>query len=185
MCNHCFRAHCLDRPPSHLLWYLHVVCIPKLPVFSLLSLCTQGEFQSLLFVIFEIASTTSDYKDFRGKKRLIFVPCYVASMRHGLYFSLSTPLAPLYFLALHGIKDTDLGVPVMVQRKRLWLGTMRLRVQSLASLRGLRIWCCCELWCTSQMRLGSGIAVAVAEGGSCSSDSTLSLGTLHMLRVWP
>ena len=25
-----------------------------------------------------------------------------------------------------------------------------------------RIWHCCELWCRSQMRLGSGIAVAVA-----------------------
>ena len=31
----------------------------------------------------------------------------------------------------------------------------------LASLSGLRIWRCCELWCRSQMRLGSGIAVAV------------------------
>ena len=30
------------------------------------------------------------------------------------------------------------------------------------SLSGLRIWCCCDLWCRSQMRLRSGIAVAVA-----------------------
>ena len=32
---------------------------------------------------------------------------------------------------------------------------MRLRVRSLASLSGLRIQCCLELWCGSQMRLGS------------------------------
>ena len=40
-----------------------------------------------------------------------------------------------------------LGVPVMVQRKQIRLGTMRLQVQSLASLSGLRIRHCCELWC--------------------------------------
>ena len=32
------------------------------------------------------------------------------------------------------------GVPVVAQQKRIWLGTMRLRVQSLAPLSGLRIW---------------------------------------------
>ena len=42
------------------------------------------------------------------------------------------------------------------------LGTMRLRVWSLASCSGLRIQHCCEPWCRSQMRLGSGIAVALA-----------------------
>ena len=42
------------------------------------------------------------------------------------------------------------------------LRTMRLWVQSLASLSGLRIWCWCELWCRSQMQLGSCMAVAVA-----------------------
>ena len=36
------------------------------------------------------------------------------------------------------------------------------RVQSLASFSGLRIQRCHELWCRSQMRLGSGVAVAVA-----------------------
>ena len=25
----------------------------------------------------------------------------------------------------------------------------------------LRIWCCCELWCSSQTQLGSGVATAV------------------------
>ena len=37
---------------------------------------------------------------------------------------------------------------------------MRLRVQSLAFLSGLRIQHCCELWCRWQMWLGSGVAVA-------------------------
>ena len=32
----------------------------------------------------------------------------------------------------------------MGQQKRIRLGTMRLRAQSLASLSGLRIWPCCE-----------------------------------------
>ena len=39
---------------------------------------------------------------------------------------------------------------------------MRFRVRSLALLRGLRIRHCCELWCSLQMRLGSGVAMAVA-----------------------
>ena len=54
------------------------------------------------------------------------------------------------------------GVPFMVQQKRTQLGTMRLRVRSLASLRGLRIRCCHELWCRSQTPLGSRVAVALA-----------------------
>ena len=39
---------------------------------------------------------------------------------------------------------------------------MRIQVQSLAPLNGLRIWHCRELWCRSQRQLESGIAVAVA-----------------------
>ena len=35
----------------------------------------------------------------------------------------------------------------MAQQKRIRLGTMRLQVRSLASLSGLRIWHCRELWC--------------------------------------
>ena len=50
-------------------------------------------------------------------------------------------------------------------------------VRSPASLSGLRIRCCHELWCRLQTRLGSCIAVAVAEAGSCGFDSTPSLGT--------
>ena len=54
------------------------------------------------------------------------------------------------------------GVPIMAQQKQIRLGTKRFRGQSLASLSGLRIWCCHELWCRSQMQLRSGVAVAVA-----------------------
>ena len=50
----------------------------------------------------------------------------------------------------------------MAPQKQIQLGTMGLWVQSLASLSGLRIWHCRELWCRSQTRLGSGIAVTVA-----------------------
>ena len=56
-------------------------------------------------------------------------------------------------------KRLRLGVPVMVQWERIRL---RLRVLSLASLSGLRIWHCHELWGRSQTQLGSGVAVAVA-----------------------
>ena len=37
----------------------------------------------------------------------------------------------------------------MARRKRIPPGTMRLRVRSLASFNGLRIWHCRELWCRS------------------------------------
>ena len=41
------------------------------------------------------------------------------------------------------------------------LGTMRLRVRTLASFSGLRIHHCRELWCRLQMQLESDVAVAV------------------------
>ena len=65
----------------------------------------------------------------------------------------------------------------MVQRKQIRLGTMRLQVQSLASLSGLRIRCCRELWCRLQIQLRSGVAVAMVWAGGYSSDWTPSLGT--------
>ena len=52
---------------------------------------------------------------------------------------------------------------------------MRTQVRSLASLRGLRIQHCRELWCRSKTWPRSGVAVAVASGSS--SNSTPSLGT--------
>ena len=50
----------------------------------------------------------------------------------------------------------------MAQWKRIRLGTMSLRIQSLASLSGLSIWHCREMWCRSQAWLRSCVAVAVA-----------------------
>jgi len=41
----------------------------------------------------------------------------------------------------------------VAQRQWIQLGTMRLRVRSLASLSGLRIQRCYELWCRSQTHL--------------------------------
>ena len=55
-----------------------------------------------------------------------------------------------------------MGVPIVAQQRRIRLGIMRLWVQSLASLCGLRIQHCHELGCRSQKQLGSRIAVAVA-----------------------
>ena len=51
---------------------------------------------------------------------------------------------------------------------------MRMQFQSLALLSELGIWHCCELWCRSQIWLGSLVAVAVAQAGSCSSHLTPS-----------
>ena len=47
----------------------------------------------------------------------------------------------------------------MAQQNQIQLGTMKFWVRSLASLIGLRIWHCHELWCSLQMWLGSGVAV--------------------------
>ena len=48
-------------------------------------------------------------------------------------------------------------------------------VRSLALLGGLRIRHCHELWCRLHMHLGSHIAAAVMQAGSCSSDSNQPL----------
>ena len=50
---------------------------------------------------------------------------------------------------------TKIGVPIVAQWKQIQLRTMRFQVRSLASLSGLRIRHCHELWCGSQTRLGS------------------------------
>ena len=53
------------------------------------------------------------------------------------------------------------GVTVVAQQKRIWLGTMRLRVWSLDSLSELRIRHCRELWYRLQTQLRFGVAVAL------------------------
>ena len=55
---------------------------------------------------------------------------------------------------------------------RTRLVSIRMLVRFLASLSGLRILRCCELWYRLQMWLGSGVGVAVAQAGSGSSNST-------------
>lgn len=62
----------------------------------------------------------------------------------------------------------------MVQLKQMWLASMRTQVQSLASLSGLEIWHCCELWCRLQTWLKSRVTVAAPLAGSYSSDSTFA-----------
>ena len=52
---------------------------------------------------------------------------------------------------------------------------MRTQVRSQALLSGLKIRCCRELWCRSQ--LGSRVAAALVQDNGCSSDWTPSLGT--------
>ena len=65
----------------------------------------------------------------------------------------------------------------MAQWKQIRLGDIRLRVQSMALLSGLRIWHCRELWYSSQTRLRSDIVVTVFVAGGYSSDLTPTLGT--------
>ena len=77
------------------------------------------------------------------------------------------------------------GVPVVAQRKWIWLASMRTQVQSLASLSGLRIRHRHELWCRSQIQLWSHIAVAVVSASNYSSDLTPSLGTSMCLGCAP
>ena len=73
--------------------------------------------------------------------------------------------------------NVNLGIPIVAHWKWIWLVTMRLCVPSLASLSGVRIQHCLELWCRSQILLGSHIAVVVVLAVSCTSDSNPSLGT--------
>ena len=56
-------------------------------------------------------------------------------------------------LLLLCFRNFMLGVPVVVQRKRIRLGTVRLRVRSLASFSRLRVWCCCGSGVGQQLQL--------------------------------
>ena len=69
-----------------------------------------------------------------------------------------------------------MGVPALAQWIKNLTNIHESWVRSLASLSGLGIQYCCELWCRLQMRLDC-VAVAVVQVGSCSHDSTPGLGT--------
>ena len=56
-------------------------------------------------------------------------------------------------------QNSHMGVPIVVQWKRIQLVSLRMWIRSLASISGLRIQRCSELWCRSKMRLGSGIVL--------------------------
>ena len=60
-----------------------------------------------------------------------------------------------------------------------------MQVGSLASLNGFRIQCGHKLQHRSQMSLRSSVAMAMAQAGSCSSNSTPSLGTSICCRRGP
>ena len=62
---------------------------------------------------------------------------------------------------------------------------MRMQVRLLASLSGLRIRCCHELWHRLQMRLGSRVSVAVVQVPCYSSDLIPSLRTSIYHRCGP
>ena len=73
----------------------------------------------------------------------------------------------------------------MAQKYQNQLVSMITWVQSPAMLSQLSIWHCRDLWCRSQMRVGSHVAVAVVYTGSCISDWTPSLGTSICHRCGP
>ena len=79
--------------------------------------------------------------------------CYILPLSWAAFFF--SPFCPdysSYSLSIYPSlkkkkKKSFLGVSVVAQRKRIRQGSKRLRVWSLASLSGLGIWYCCELWC--------------------------------------
>ena len=72
------------------------------------------------------------------------------------------PWGPCWRAGSHRLfRGSVQGVPVVAQWKRIRPAFMRMWVRSLASLGGLRIQHCRELWCRSQMSSGSCVAAAV------------------------
>ena len=71
---------------------------------------------------------------------------------------------PQYWL----IKERMWEFPLWLSGLRTWVVSMRKQVRSLASLSVLRIQCCCELWCRSQMQFRSQIGFDPCLGTSIS-----------------
>ena len=81
--------------------------------------------------------------NFKGKIRNLGLPC------------------PTQQLHVSTWNVTNSGVPIVALQKLIWQVSTRMQVLPLASLSGLRIWSCCELWYRLQTWLGSHVAVAV------------------------
>ena len=86
-------------------------------------------------------------------------------------------------------QEPDLPMKIFLENQSSHCGAMEMNPTSvyedsglIPGLSGLRIRRCCELWCRLQMWLGSQVAVAMVQAGSCSSDLTPSLENFHMLR---
>ena len=94
----------------------------------------------------------------KPKKKTSFKTDGMESIFHALHGSEAFGMYPLEFPLWHSRICKDSGL-------------------ILGLLSDLRIQCCHKLRCRSQTQLGSGVAVAVVQPGSCSSDSTPSLGT--------
>ena len=82
----------------------------------------------------------------------------------------------IHWRARGGRRKIRVGVPIVAQQKQIQLVSMRMLVQSLTPLSGLRIQHCHKLWCSSQAWLGSHVGGAVVQASSCSPSSTPSLG---------
>ena len=95
------------------------------------------------------------------------------------------PIDVKNLIFLFSIKSTNWGVSTVAQWYQTQLVTMRMWVQPLALLSGLRIQHCPELCCRSQMWLRSCLAMVVVWASSYSSDSTPSLGIFICHRYGP
>ena len=78
-----------------------------------------------------------------------------------IYLFVNNHLNISYPFGMGPFKISTLGVPVVAQWKQIQLASMRIQFPSLASLSGLSIWHCQELWCRLQMLLRSSVAMAV------------------------
>ena len=73
--------------------------------------------------------------------------------------------------------------PLWLSKLRTGLVSVRTRIQSLASVSGLRIQRCCQLLCRSQIWLRSGIAMALAWPSATALIQLLAWELLHATGV--